>query len=91
MENEHTVTYGKLECRESNFKVRQMQGQLPLNTFSGHQSICPQAKIVAACISPDPLSAPPVKTDPAGARQRTEREMWENTGEMKIVSRVSQV
>lgn len=71
--NEHTVTYGKLEWGESNFKVRQMQGQLPLNTFSGHQSICPRAKIVAACISPDPSSAPPVQTDPAPARRRTER------------------
>lgn len=43
---------------ESNFKVRQMQGQHPLNKFPGHQSICPRAKIVAVRISPDPSSAP---------------------------------
>lgn len=45
------------EMEESNFKVRQMQGQNPLNKFPGHQLICLQATIVAVRISHDPSSA----------------------------------
>jgi len=80
-------TQSRTTCQswESNFKVRQMQGQHPLNKFSGHQSICPQAKIVAVRISPDPLINSMFKPIPLTHCSHREREGY--IGKLKEIKK----